>query len=79
MASCERTVWEEQAEAEQSVERALLTADELGLLVLFAPAPNWEVALMRGEVQLSREVSWLKDSRKLLHPDVMPDGMSAED
>ena len=58
-----RTVCEEQVEAEQRVESALLTADEVGVLVLFAPAPNWEVALMRGDVQLSREVSWLKDSR----------------
>ena len=50
-------------EAEQSVESALLTADEVGVLVLLAPAQNWEVAWMRGDVQLSREVSWLKDSR----------------
>lgn len=41
----------------QSVPSALSTVDAVGLEVLFALGPNWEVAAMSGVVQLARLVS----------------------
>lgn len=59
----------------QRASRALSTVDEVGVVLVFAPGPNCEVALMRGAVQLERLESWLKDVRNEEQFELIPAGM----
>lgn len=71
---------EEHAEDElQRLLSALSTADVLGLELLFALGPNCDVASMRGAVQVARLESLLKVVKKFEQPELMPEGMRAED
>ena len=65
----------EQAETlEQSVSRALLTAEEEG--VEEAPGPKAAVALRRAEVQVLRSESWSSEVRNWVQFWLRPVGMS---
>lgn len=73
-------VVEEHAEDElQRLLSALSTADVLGLELLFALGPNCDVASMRGAVQVARLESLLKVVKKFEQPELMPEGMRAEE